>query len=64
MKGEFEHDEEQTCLTVSDVLKEEHVNNVLLKLLVPIYSLWNASIAFYKKIKENYAKHWAQAKFS
>ena len=39
LQGEFEFDKEETYLTVPDGLKEECGNNVLLKLLAPIYGL-------------------------
>ena len=50
-------------LTILDGLDEEYGNNVLLKLLAPVHGLWNASMLFLQKIKENYENHSAQAKF-
>ena len=52
LQGEFEHDEEQIYLIVPDGLKEECGDNILLKLLAPIYGLRNASMAFYRKLKK------------
>ena len=51
LQGEFDSDEEQTCMTVPDGLEEHYEKNVLLKLLAPIYGLRNASMAFNKKLK-------------
>ena len=51
LQGEFGKDEEQMHMTVPDGLEDEHTENVLLKLLAPIYGLKNAAMAFYNKLK-------------
>ena len=51
LQGEFDEDEEQIYMTVLDGMEEYYGSRVLLKLLAPIYSLRNASMVFYKKLK-------------
>ena len=51
LQGEFDDDEEQIYMTVPDGMEEYYGQDVLLKLLAPIYGLRNASMAFYKKLK-------------
>ena len=51
LQGEFDNDKEQIYITVLDGLEEYYRSNVLLKLLILIYGLCNASMVFYKKLK-------------
>jgi len=51
LQGEFDKDEADIYMHVPDGLEDHYGDNVLLKLLAPIYGLKNASMAFYKKLK-------------
>jgi len=39
-------------MKIPDRLQDKYEENVLLKLLAPIYGLKNAAMAFYKKLKK------------
>ena len=53
MQGEFDSDEEDIYMIMSDGLEDEHESNITLKLLALNYGLKTASIAFCKKLKRS-----------
>jgi len=52
LQGNFDDDEEPIYMEVPDGLEDKYDENIVLKLLAPIYGLRNASMAFYKKLKK------------
>ena len=52
LQGNFDNNKEPIFTEILDRLKDKYDEDIVLKLLAPIYSLRNASIAFYKKLKK------------
>ena len=52
LQGKFDEDEKVIYMKIPDGLQDKYEENVLLKLLAPIYGLKNTAMAFYKKLKK------------
>ena len=52
LQGNFDNNKEPIFTEILDRLKDKYNEDIVLKLLSPIYGLRNASMAFYKKLKK------------